>query len=273
MSLNTVDFEFVRQVVRDVTGNELGADKEYLAELRLEPLAREAGQPVAEFLRRVRQTDDRRQRERIGHALLITETYFFREPRAYDQLMADILPDLRSRGRAARRPVRVWSAACSSGQEVYSLALLLHEHAGEPSGWNVHLTGSDLSPAMLDRARAAEYTAAELERGLPERFRRWFEPTPAAQWRLGAALRNAVQFRPCNLQREVLPGPWDIVLLRNALIYFDESSRHAIYRRLHDQLAPDGWLIVGGTETTTPPSDLFHRPDASSACFRAVQLR
>lgn len=266
MSLPASDFNFVRSVVHEVTGNEIGDDKSYLVESRLQPLVIESGQPTLNaFVQHIRQTNDREWQARIAQVMLNTETYFFREPQTLDYLAASIVPELlQSRGR---RSLRLWSAACSTGQEVYSIALLLAEHAAI-ANCDVQITGSDVCTRALEQARGAEYSTVELNRNLPSRFRSRFRPSRPDRWRLEVQNHEPVRFEICNLISDVLPGPWDVVFLRNVLIYFDDDSREAIFRRIHAQLAPDGWLILGTSESYQPPQNLFHRSTTGTACFQ-----
>jgi chemotaxis protein methyltransferase CheR len=185
MSLSPQDFEFVRTLVRDTNGNVIGDDKAYLLETRLQPLAVESGcGTLATFLQHVRQTSDRVWRGRITEALLITETYFFREPQTFEFLSGQILPELIARN--IPRPLRLWSAACSSGQEVYSLALLLAERFGSEAADRAQITGSDICSRVLEQARRAEFSSVELARNLPEQFRSRFIPSLQPDFRRAA---------------------------------------------------------------------------------------
>jgi|GEM_PF-357297 len=267
MNLAQQDFEAVRSIVRELTGNLIAADKTYLVETRLQPLVAESGcGSLAAFLQHVRLKSDRQWRMRIAQALLITETYFFRESRTLEFLTDRILPDLVQ--RSGSRPVRLWSAACASGQEVYSLALLVAERFGESQAGNIHITGSDLCSAALEQARQAEYSSLEFGRNLPERFRDRFIAVPPSRWKFDVRRHGPCRFETCNLTFQVLPGPWDAVLLRNVLIYFDDQTRQSIFRRIHGQLAPDGWLILGNSESYQPPPELFRRAGSGSSCFQ-----
>lgn len=267
MNLAQHDFDAVRSIVRELTGNLIADDKAYLIETRLQPLVAESGcESLATFLQQARQEPNRNWQMRIAQALLITETYFFREPRTLEFLAASILPDLVE--RAGSRPVRLWSAACASGQEVYSLALLIAERFGEVAAGNIHITGSDLCSAALEQARQAEYSTLEFGRNLPDRFHSRFIAVPPSRWKFDTRRHGPCRFETCNLTSQVLPGPWDVVLLRNALIYFDDQTRQSIFRRIHGQLAPGGWLILGNSESYQPPEELFRRAGSGSSCFQ-----
>jgi chemotaxis protein methyltransferase CheR len=269
MNLAMEDFEFVRTVVRDMTGNEIGQNKAYLVETRLLPVAAAFGTPqLSEFLRYVRRTRDRNGLVQIAEAMLITETYFFREPQTLDYLSAIILPSLMS--QRGGRTLRLWSAACSCGQEVYSLAMLLAEHNQAAGSSGFQITGSDLCTGVLEQARRAEYSTVEVERNLPERYRRHFIARGSDRWHLLTPSEVNVDFRVCNLKSEALPGPWDVVFIRNVLIYFCEDLRQAVLRRIHQQLAPDGWMILGKSETSRPPENLFRRVASGTACFQKI---
>ena len=266
MSLTLDDFNLVRALMRDVTGNQIGDDKSYLVETRLAPLLQRSGHAtLSELVEYVRRTRDPEWQRQIVDAMLNGETYFFREPQTLQYLADNILPELLADYRTS--PLRLWSAACSTGQEVYSLSLLLSECPGTASR-DIHITGSDISSRVLEQARRREYSSLELDRNLPQRFRDRFAPLGPDRWSIRPTAAHTIQFETCNLKSDTLRGPWHVVLLRNVLIYFDEELRQSIFRRVHSQIAPGGWLLLGSSETSRPPDHLFRRAHPGTACFQ-----
>jgi chemotaxis protein methyltransferase CheR len=187
--------------------------------------------------------------QRVVEALLNNETYFFRDRNPFDQLAATALPALAERRRDTKR-IRIWSAGCSTGQEIYSLAMLF---AGDPvrwHGWTVDLLGSDVSETAVTRARAGVYTQFEAQRGLAvTQMIRWFEESDAG-WRVAESLRRNVRFQVHNiLEAPPHPGQFDIILCRNVLLYLSTDKKRAAFDRLSSALAPDGWVMLGAGET------------------------
>ena len=187
--------------------------------------------------------------QRVVEALLNNETYFFRDRNPFDQLAQTALPALAERRRDTKR-IRIWSAGCSTGQEIYSLAMLF---AGDPvrwHGWTVDLLGSDVSESAVTRARTGLYTQFEAQRGLAvTQMIRWFEESDAG-WRVAESLRRNVRFQVHNiLEAPPHPGEFDIILCRNVLLYLSTDKKRAAFDRLSSALAPDGWVMLGAGET------------------------
>jgi chemotaxis protein methyltransferase CheR len=251
VSLSRASFEFVRAALRERSAHALEDDKAYLVETRLLPVARRHGFPsVEDLVLRLRSRRNEKLLGEIVEAMTINETFFFRDGHPFEVLREAVLPEL-VRRRAEVRRLNVWSAACSSGQEAYSVAILLRQYFPALSGWNVRLIASDLSAAMLQRARQGRYTELEVSRGLsPELLAAYFHKQEGG-WQVRDELRRMVEFRPINLcgAWPEMP-PLDLVLLRNVLIYFDVPSRQQILDRVRRVLHPDGYLLLGGAETT-----------------------
>lgn len=187
--------------------------------------------------------------QRVVEALLNNETYFFRDRTPFDLLAKTALPDLAERRKDSRR-LRIWSAGCSTGQEIYSLAMLFAEDPVRWHGWTIDLLGSDVSEAAVARARLGVYTQFEAQRGLGvTQMIRWFEEREDG-WRVAEALRRNVRFQVHNiLEMPPHPGQFDIVLCRNVLLYLNTDKKRAAFERLSAALAPDGWLMLGAGET------------------------
>jgi chemotaxis protein methyltransferase CheR len=258
MALSQASFEYIRGVLRERAAQALEDDKGYLVEVRLLPVARRHGLESVDALvhRLQRRTNEKLLRE-VVEAMAISETSFFRDGHPFEALRQIVLPDLIER-RASVRRLSIWSAATSSGQEAYSLAILLNEHFPALGGWEVRILASDLSAAILERARRGCYSELEIARGLsPEVLAKYFRKT-ADGWQIDEAIRRRVEFQLINLGGvwPVLP-PLDLVLLRNVLIYFDAPTRQRLLQRIRRVLQPDGYLLLGGAETTHNLDDDF----------------
>lgn len=237
--------------------------KEYLVRARLLPLAAAAGCADLEaYVARL--AGDAVERRRALDALTINETSWFRDQTPYTAFADSMLPAL-LQSRAAVRHLRIWSAACSSGQEAYSVAMLLDEHL--PPGWTAEILATDVSTAMLARVEAGHYSEVEVARGLtPARLAAYFTRTGTG-WTVSPRLRAMVSARHLNLAAPFTGlGTFDVVLVRNVLIYFDAATKHDVLRRLHAHVATDGYLLLGASETT------FDMPPDVAALWAREQL-
>jgi chemotaxis protein methyltransferase CheR len=258
MTLSQSDFAFVSALVRREASIVLAPGKEYLVEARLIPVARQVGAgSVAEFLSGLQRRPNSADQRRIVDALTTNETSWFRDREPFTALTDVVLPEL-IKSRAAARRIRLWSAASSSGQEAYSLAITLQESL--PTGWDYEIVGSDISTEMIKRAEAAEYSQVEVNRGLPaSQLVQYFERA-GAHWRITPALRRNVSFRLMNLTAPLPAMPqFDVIFLRNVLIYFDVATKKTVLRNVARPLRPDGWLFLGAAETTIGIDDNYER--------------
>jgi chemotaxis protein methyltransferase CheR len=252
MTLAPGDLEFVREFIRAESAIVIDNSKGYLVDSRLAPLASELALPdVAAIIARVRQ-GDRAVRARVVDAMTTNETSWFRDVHIYRALENEVLPELLDR-RERERSIAVWSAACSTGQEPYTLAMVLaDELADRDDGhrWNWSILGTDLSPTVLEQARRGVYDQLEMNRGLPAaRMVRHFARA-GAHWQVSAELRRRVSFRELNLATAFPPMPKaDLILLRNVLIYFDNPTKQAVLERVLRSLKPDGYLVLGAAES------------------------
>ncbi len=270
MPLSQAGFDYLRTLVRQRTAIVLDADKTYLAEARLLPLARRAGYgSVGDLLDHLPGAPVNGLQQQVVEAMTINETSFFRDHHPFEALRQVILPQLLQR-RAGEKCLNVWCAACSSGQEPFSVALLLREHFPLPPDWRVRLIASDVSDEMLERARQGRYSRMEVNRGLPARLLVKYFEQEGPGWRLREEVRRAVEFRRINLAEAWPPLPaLDVVLLRNVLIYFNVPTKQAILARVRRLLRPDGFLFLGGAETTFNLDDAFERvPLDRCGCYR-----
>ena len=258
MTLSQSEFTYVSTMVRREASIVLAPGKEYLVEARLIPVARAVGAAnVNEFLAELQRRPNPANQRRIIDALTTNETSWFRDREPFNALTEVVLPDL-IKTRASTRKIRVWSAASSSGQEAYSLAILMSENL--PPGWSYEIMGTDISTEMVKRAEAAEYSQVEVNRGLPaSQLVQYFERA-GAHWRITAPLRRNVSFRLMNLTAP-LPAmqPFDVIFLRNVLIYFDVATKRTVLQNVARLLRPDGLLFLGAAETTIGIDDNYER--------------
>ena len=268
--INPESYRFLQEHVYSHAGIVLEKDKHYLFETRLSPIVRQLGlgsiDELCSLLMSTKETNIGRQ---VVEAMTTNETYFFRDPAHYDAIRNELLPRLK-RERQDLRRLRFWSAAASTGQEAYSLAMLLIEEG--LGDWNIQITGTDLSSQVLDRARSGKYQAIEVNRGLPaallvKHFRR-----AGLDWQLNENVRRMVHFESIDLRQSMRArGPFDLVFCRNVLIYFDAETKKKILKELHGTLFRGGWLLLGGAETAFGVEDCFERKTFGNATVYAAR--
>jgi len=265
MGLATADFDYLRTLVKNHTAIVLDAGKEYLAETRLAPLAGEQGcGSVQQLVTLLRQQNFNGLHRKVLDAMTNNETWFFRDLNCFAALTQYVLPELMKR-RAAERELAIWSAACSSGQEPYSIAMALREGFAVP-GWKFSILGTDFCSAILERAKSGLYRQMEVNRGLAARLLARHFSRQGLHWQLKPEVRSAVRFQFLNLAEpwgNTVP-PADIVLLRNVLIYFDVSTRKEILAKIRRTLRPDGYLFLGCAETTLNLDPAFRPVQANN---------
>ena len=253
------DYEALKEILRANSGHALGEGKEYLVERRLEPVAGSLGfLDIAGLVRHIRLTRDPKVVKIVCEAMTTNESLFFRDGRPFDLLKQSILPDLVERRRTQRR-LRVWSAAASTGQEAYSLAMLMSEFPAL-AGWTLEIVGTDYSPKVVERARDGLYNHFEVQRGLPIQYlMKYFEQAENNSWRVKSPLRQMVTFREANLLEPFRHmGTFDIVFCRNVLIYFDEAGKRDVLERLSGVIPEDGYLFLGASETALGISERWN---------------
>src|SRR5262245_9724438 len=262
------DFDAVRRLLFERSAIALDDGKQYLVESRLAPILRQRKlNSIGELVAQLRRGPDGDLERQIVEVLVTTESSFFRDLHPFESLRRVVLPDLINRRRAARR-LDIWCAAAAHGQEPYSIALMLCEHFPQLAGWKIGLLASDISREALARAREGVYNQIEVNRGLPAALLvRYFEQH-GTHWQLRAAVRDMVEFREINLARPWPPlPPMDLVLIRNVMIYFEVETKKAIFHKLARVLRPDGYLLLGGAETTFNLDDRFQRVEPLKAGF------
>jgi chemotaxis protein methyltransferase CheR len=251
-----LDYEFLRKFLKERSGLDLSADKQYLVESRLIPLARKAGMPgITELVAKIKAGTDPLASE-VVEAMTTNETFFFRDKVPFDHLRETILPAL-VQARASRRSLRIWCAACSTGQEPYSVAMCVKEFAGL-SGWRVEIVATDLSQEVLEKSKAGIYSQFEVQRGLPiQMLVKYFKQT-GELWQISADIRAMVQHRQLNLLQDFSHlGSFDVIFCRNVLIYFDQDTKTGIFERMAKMLEADGVLLLGAAESVVGISDAF----------------
>lgn len=259
------DYQYVRDFLRAEIGYDLGDDRQYLVHNRLAPIAAAFElDDVSQLVARLRLAADRALREAVVEAMTINETSFFRGgPRLFDTLARKIVPAL-VQSRAAQRRLRIWCGACATGQEPYSIAMTLAEQCPQLRDWRVEILATDVSERTLAQARQGTYNRFEVQRGLPiETLLKHFTQHDE-RWVISDTVRGQVEFRRHNLLDSFLflQPPFDIIFLRNVLIYFDDAAKTALFDRLRQAIAPDGYLVLGETESVMGLTDKFLLPNS-----------
>ncbi|MDJ0708394.1 MAG: protein-glutamate O-methyltransferase CheR [Leptolyngbyaceae cyanobacterium MO_188.B28] len=270
MTISSADFEYIRKLMHQHTALVLAEDKAYLVESRLTPLLKEMGvHTLHQLVRRLKTEPFSSIHQQVLEAMVTTETFFFRDSEPFKMLQNFILPDLLQQRRSERR-LCLWCAGCSSGQEPYSIVMLIQEHFPELSTWDLTFIASDISGDILARAQAGLYTQHEVSRGLsPALLQKYFQPQ-GKTWRINHNLRQKIDYRQFNLANAwpTLPT-MDIIFMRNVLIYFDVPTKQHILARVRQVLRPDGYLLLGGGETTIHLDTAFKPTQFNkSICYR-----
>ncbi len=252
------NYRFLQDFVYRESGIVLEEDKQYLLDARLLGLVREQGlTSLNDLCALLRATMGDGVRQKVVDAMTTNETYFMREPAHYDALRNKVLPEL-AKQRETTRKLRFWSAACSTGQEAYSLAMMLTDMGF--GDWNIEILGTDLSSAVLERARRGRFSQLEMNRGLPASLLLKYFRRAGLEWEIKPELRQMTRFEAFDLRKSMRAlGPFDVVLCRNVLIYFDLQTKQEIVGQIHGTLFRGGYLVLGSTETGMPVKDHFKR--------------
>jgi chemotaxis protein methyltransferase CheR len=255
--VNQPDYQFLRKLLRDKSGLDLSADKQYLIESRLLPLARKAALPgIGELVQKLKDGNCSLVGQ-VVEAMTTNETFFFRDKVPFDHFREAIMPEL-LKARAHRKSVRIWCAAGSTGQEPYSLAMCLKEMGSALSGWRVEILATDLSQEVLEKSKAGLYSQFEVQRGLPIQFLVKYFKQAGELWQINPDVRGMVQHRQLNLLHDFAQlGTFDVIFCRNVLIYFDQETKVNIFSRLAKSIEPDGFLVLGAAETVVGLTDVF----------------
>jgi chemotaxis protein methyltransferase CheR len=272
MTISPDNFEYMRQLLQQRSAIALSTNKKYLVETRLLPVARrERLDGVNALIDQLRILPEERLLHDVVDAMTTNETSFFRDQAPFQLLGDTVLPELIER-RAAVRTLNIWSAGCSSGQEPYTIAMLWRERFAHLADWRVNLLATDISNEMLERARKGRYTQLEVNRGLPAEHCAKYFRQEGVHWLIDEQLRAMVEFRVLNLF-----GNWprlpamDVVFMRNVLVYFDIPTKQEILKKIRTVLRPDGFLCLGGTETTLMIDDAFARVSTASGSYYSLK--
>jgi chemotaxis protein methyltransferase CheR len=254
-----VDYGYLRQLVFGISQNVLDPGRDYLFDTRLIRLLRNQGMAhLDELVHRLRTSNDPVLERAIAEAMTINETSFFRDSRPFELLRTELLPKL-VEARSNQRTLRFWSAACSTGQEAYSLGMMMLEHFPQLSGWKVAIEGTDISAEVVEKARTGCYHRIEMNRGLPARFVVRYFDHHGEDWVINQEVKKMCNFREANLCGARFPfqrssDRFDVIFLRNVMLYFSQETRLVLLSNIHRILAPDGILFLGSSEQPADPS-------------------
>ncbi|PCJ68533.1 MAG: chemotaxis protein CheR [Rhodobiaceae bacterium] len=252
------EFSYLADFLKKESGLIINENKVYLVESRLLPIARDLGlENLSELIAKMRANGPASLLDQITEAMTTNESFFFRDKTPFTILEETVLPAMLQSRSAARR-LRIWCAAASTGQEPYSIAMILKEWEAKFSGWKTDIVGTDLSADVLRRAKLGKYTQFEVQRGLPIQLMVKYFKQEGNDWEISSDLRAMVQYRKFNLLDSFSAmGKFDVIFCRNVLIYFDQETKAEILERIVQVLSPDGYLFLGAAETVIGITDTF----------------
>ena len=255
--MTPLDFEYLRKFLKDRSGLDLAVDKQYLVESRLIPLARKAGlSGIGDLVQKMKNGAEAMIVD-VVEAMTTNETFFFRDKTPFEHLRETMIPAL-LQARAARRSLRIWCAAGSTGQEPYSIAMCLKEYGPALAGWRTEIIATDLSNEVLEKSRSGLYSQFEVQRGLPIQLLIKYFKQVGELWQINADIRAMVQHRQLNLLQDFSHlGTFDVIFCRNVLIYFNQETKIGVFTRLAKQMEADGFLALGAAETVVGLTDAF----------------
>ncbi len=272
MICSDADYAYLRELVLQQSANRIHPSRNALFDARLKPIAQKAGaSSLKDFVTLLKVDRAPHLHRAVAEAMTINETSFFRDMKSFEMLRESILPRLIEQRREQRR-LRIWSAASSTGQEAYSLAMLLAEHFPIAAGWDVKIIGTDISQYVIDYARRGRYRRLEVNRGLPARMLLKYLVRDGEEWMIADRIRSMCEFQYANLCETLPKLPvFDLVMLRNVLLYFPSQDRSYLFKDVYRLMAPDGCLVLGNAEQAEDSSDLFEVEFASNSyCYRPV---
>lgn len=275
MACTDSDYAYLRELVLEQSANMIDPSRNALFDTKLNSIARMAGASnLEDFVNLLRSDGPVHLHRAVAEAMTVNETSFFRDVKPFELLRETILPRLIESRRAERR-LRIWSAASSTGQEAYSLAMLVTEHLPEIAHWDVKIIGTDISRQVVEYARKGRYRRLEVNRGLPARMLLKYMTREDEEWEVQPKIRAMCEFQYANLCAALPALPvFDLVLLRNVLLYFSQEDRSAVFRDVHRQMAADGYLLLGNAEQAEESTSLFEVEfSASSYFYRPVTGR
>jgi chemotaxis protein methyltransferase CheR len=272
-TVTPADFAFVSTLVRTRSAIVLEPGKEYLVASRLLPVARESGLgSIAELVTQLRSAPHGPLSTKVVDAMTTNETSWFRDSAPFQMLTKDLLPQIVADRAPGDRQLRIWSAASSTGQEAYSIAMLLADWLPTNPGWSASILGTDINADVVAKAQSGRYSQLEVNRGLPASMLVRHFARSGTQWQVSEQLRRVVQFKTLNLAAPLPPlQPFDVVLCRNVLIYFDTATRQKILGGIARTLRPTGFLVLGAAETTLNMDTAFERVQFDKAAAHRLR--
>ena len=279
--MTPLDYEYLRKLLKERSGLDLSADKQYLIESRLLPLSRKTGlSGISELVQKMK-SGSTAIIGQVVEAMTTNETFFFRDKVPFDHFRDSIMPEI-LKARAGRKSIRIWCAAGSTGQEAYSLAMCLKDMGAAMAGWRIEIIATDLSQEVLEKSKAGIYSQFEVQRGLPIQMLVKYFKQIGEMWQVNADIRAMIHHRQLNLLHDFSQlGAFDVIFCRNVLIYFDQDTKINIFNRLAKTTEPDGFLVLGAAETVVGLTDVFkpfpdrrglYRPNAARAVPAAPKV-
>jgi chemotaxis protein methyltransferase CheR len=252
------DYDYLRKLLKERSGLVLSADKQYLVESRLQPVAHRAGiATLAELVQKLKGMKNEPLVTEVAEAMTTNESFFFRDKLPFDHFRESIMPTLLA-ARPTQRRIRIWCAAASTGQEPYSLAMILKEMGEKVAGRQIEIVATEFSTQVLEKAKSGIFSQFEVQRGLPIQLLIKYFDQAGETWQINPDVRAMVQFRPFNLLHEFAHlGPFDLVFCRNVLIYFDQETKSRVLDRIARIMEHDGYLVLGAAETVVGLTDSF----------------
>ncbi len=268
--MNSQDFDFITQLLKKRAGIVLTTDKMYLLESRLAPLARKEGLPsIDDLIQVVRSRRDERLIMQVVDVMTTNETFFYRDKTPFAHMKEAVLPILGQARRGGR--IRIWCAACSTGQEPYSIAMMLDQMPELTGGVPVEIIATDISDRCLDRARQGLFTQFEVQRGLPIQTLMQYFTQQDDHWRISERMRSQVSFRKLNLMDPSYAlGKFDVIFCRNVLIYFDAPTKADVFERLSNSMNPGGFLLLGAAESVIGITQVFESAQDRRGLYKLV---
>ena len=268
MACSDADYAYLRGIVMAQSANRIDPSRNALFDTRLTPIARMSGASnLEDFVHMLKNGRPTHLHRAVAEAMTINETSFFRDMGPFEMLRKEVFPQLIERRKMQRR-LRVWSAASSTGQEAYSVAMLLAEHFPELVQWDVKIIGTDISRHVVDYAQKGRYRRLEVNRGLPARMLLKYMVRDGEEWEIAPQIQAMCEFRYANL---CAPMPYlpvfDVVMLRNVLLYFPQNDRKALFKEIYQKMAADGCLVLGNAEQAEDSTKLFEVEFAANCYF------
>jgi chemotaxis protein methyltransferase CheR len=268
MACSNSDYDYLRAVVMEQSANRIDPSRNALFDTRLTPIARLSGAASLEdFVNMLKAGKPAHLHRAVAEAMTVNETSFFRDIGLFEMLRKVVFPELIER-RAPRRQLRIWSAASSTGQEAYSMAMSVAEYFPDLAQWDIKIIGTDISRHVVDYAQRGRYRRIEVNRGLPARMLLKYMVRDGEEWEVAPRIRSMCEFRYANLCAPMPQLPvFDLVMLRNVLLYFSQHDRRTLFREIHRKIAPGGYLVLGNAEQAEDSTDLFEVEFAANCYF------